>query len=514
MRKRIIWYLADSVLFAFSFSLLVLLKYGYLIHTDRFILTASYVFFIWIATSVFTKKQDIVDKTSTRAIISDIAISNVFILISFLVLGRIRPRFAEIRLLLIYLFLLVSTLEYFAGLLLAWYNRIKTKPFLIEPESEPDFFLKTSESTRPAPEPSIQPEVTLEEFRQTRERLIDILSEETNENVIQFIEKYIPPGLTGTSILSTTTTFNILNLPLQEYDLLINLKRVNDIKYINKFFESVNSKLKQNGLYIASVETNDLRKKRILAKYPRGLNLVAYIFDFLVKRVAPKLPVTKKLYFFFTRGQNRVMSRAETLGRLYSCGFEIIEDALINIRLYLVGRKIRAPYFDTHPTYGPVIRLKRLGRNAEIISVYKFRTMYAYSEYLQAYVYEHNKLQSGGKFSNDFRVTTLGKIFRKLWIDELPMAINILKGDMKIVGVRPLSQHYYSLYTEEVKTRRIKFKPGLIPPFYVDLPKTLPEIMQSEMNYLTAYEKHPFLTDCKYFWKAVWNILIKKARSQ
>ena len=314
--------------------------------------------------------------------------------------------------------------------------------------------------------------------------------------------------------MSTNTRFNILNLPLQEYDLLINLKRVNDIKYINKFFQSVNSKLKQNGLYIASVETNDLRKKRILAKFPRGLNQVAYIFDFLIKRVAPKLPVTKKLYFFFTRGQNRVMSKAETLGRLYSCGFEIIEDALINNRLYFACRKIRAPYFDTHPTYGPVIRLKRLGRNGEIISVYKFRTMYAYSEYLQAYVYEHNKLQSGGKFRNDFRVTTLGKIFRKLWIDEVPMAINILKGDMKIVGVRPLSQHYFSLYNEEVKAKRLRFKPGLIPPFYVDLPKTLPEIMESEMNYLAAYEKHPFLTDCKYFWKAVWNILIKKARSQ
>ena len=119
MRKRIIWYLADSVLFAFSFSLLVLLKYGYLIHTDRFILPASYVFLIRIDTSVFTKKQDIVDKTSTRAIISDIAISNVFILISFLILGRLRPRFAEIRLLLIYLSLLASVLEYFAGLLLA-----------------------------------------------------------------------------------------------------------------------------------------------------------------------------------------------------------------------------------------------------------------------------------------------------------------------------------------------------------------------------------------------------------
>jgi lipopolysaccharide/colanic/teichoic acid biosynthesis glycosyltransferase len=341
-----------------------------------------------------------------------------------------------------------------------------------------------------------------------------ILIEETDEQVIQYIEKFITPGLTGTSIVSTTTRFNILNLPLQDYEVIINLKRMNDIQFLNKFLEAVNARLKQGGIFIASVETYNLRKKRVLAKYPMGINYIVYSFDFLIKRVFPKLPVTKKIYFFLTRGNNRVLSKAETYGRLYSCGFEIVEEAFIGGRLFFVVRKIKEPAFDYNPTYGPVIRLKRLGKNGKIISVYKLRTMHAYSEYLQYYIYERNKLQPGGKFKDDFRVTTLGRIFRKLWIDELPMLINLIKGDMKIVGVRPLSQHYFDLYTDELKEKRIKYKPGLIPPFYVDLPKTLQEIMDSEMRYLLSYEKKPFLTDLLYFRKAMWNILFRHARSE
>ena len=84
---------------------------------------------------------------------------------------------------------------------------------------------------------------------------------------------------------------------------------------------------------------------------------------------------------------------------------------------------------------------------------------------------------------------------------------------MKIIGVRPLSSHYFNLYSEELKQKRIKFKPGLIPPFYADMPKSLEEIMASEMKYLEAFEKHPYLTDIRYFFKAWTNILIKKARS-
>jgi lipopolysaccharide/colanic/teichoic acid biosynthesis glycosyltransferase len=140
--------------------------------------------------------------------------------------------------------------------------------------------------------------------------------------------------------------------------------------------------------------------------------------------------------------------------------------------------------------------------------------MHAYSEYLQSYIYENNDLDEGGKFKNDFRVTTLGKILRKFWLDELPMLINLLKGDMKLFGIRPLSKQYYNLYDEELRERRIKYKPGLVPPFYVDMPKTLEEIMESEKKYLDLYDKSPFLTDWKYFWKAFQNIVFKKARSK
>ncbi len=93
------------------------------------------------------------------------------------------------------------------------------------------------------------------------------------------------------------------------------------------------------------------------------------------------------------------------------------------------------------------------------------------------------------------------------------MILNVFRGELKIVGVRPLSEHYLSLYNEKLRVKRLKTKPGLIPPFYVDLPKSLEEIMASEEKYLDAYSKSPFLTDLKYFFKAFFNIAFKRARS-
>jgi lipopolysaccharide/colanic/teichoic acid biosynthesis glycosyltransferase len=176
-------------------------------------------------------------------------------------------------------------------------------------------------------------------------------------------------------------------------------------------------------------------------------------------------------------------------------------------------RKIREPFYPERPTYGPFIRLNRYGKKGKMIGVYKMRTMHAYSEYLQEYVYKKNELQEGGKFADDFRVTASGKFMRKFWLDELPMILNLLNGDMKLVGVRPLSKHYFNLYTEELREKRIKYRPGLVPPFYVDMPKTLEEIMDSESRYLDAYRKNPIGTDIKYFFLAFWNIIFKRARS-
>lgn len=140
--------------------------------------------------------------------------------------------------------------------------------------------------------------------------------------------------------------------------------------------------------------------------------------------------------------------------------------------------------------------------------------MYSYSEYLQAYIYQLNSLQEGGKFKNDTRLNAAGKWMRKYWIDEIPMLVNLFRGDMKLVGVRPLSQHYYSLYSTELQRKRIRFKPGLLPPFYADLPNTLEEIEVSEMRYLKSCEqKGIFKTDFIYFFKICRSILFRKARS-
>lgn len=342
----------------------------------------------------------------------------------------------------------------------------------------------------------------------------ELIVRETSKKALDYFCKFIDVDDEDNLIVSTTTAFNIEKQSKPYYDSVINLKATNDLRRINKFFEAVNSKLQNGGLFISNVETYMLRKRRILNKYPPGINWVMYTIDFFIKRVSPKVWGLKKIYFFITAGRNRVLSRAETLGRLYSCGFEVIDESYFDNKYWITVKKIKEPAFDYSPTYGPLIRLKREGKGGKLIKVYKARTMHAYSEYLQDYIYKRNDLQEGGKFKDDFRITTAGRLLRKFWLDELPMILNLLKGDLKIVGVRPLSKHYLSLYPEEFRERRKKYKPGLVPPFYVDLPKELDEIIDSERRYLDAYEKHPLLTDWRYFWKAFYNIAFKRARSK
>lgn len=342
----------------------------------------------------------------------------------------------------------------------------------------------------------------------------DTIVKELGQAVYEHITSFINTEDEKNLVMWTNSTFNITSLSDNYFNSIVNLERINDIHRINKFFEAVNDKLPMEGIFIGCVETKGLRKHRIMKKYPRGVAHGYYVLDFVFKRIFPKLPVTKAIYFKITAGRNRVLSRTETMGRLYSCGFSMVDEKFIGNKLFFVAKKIKEPIYDLEASYGPVYKMKRIGKHGKVISVYKFRTMHAYAEYLQQYVYEKNSLQEGGKFKDDFRISTIGKFFRKYWLDELPMLINLFKGDLKLVGVRPLSKHYLSLYSPELIQKRLNHKPGLIPPFYVDMPKTLQEIIASEMKYLEEHEKAPFTTDIKYFFRALYNILIKKARSK
>ena len=335
----------------------------------------------------------------------------------------------------------------------------------------------------------------------------------SNPKLLKFIKFYFDLS-SNNYLTSTSDQINLEKLVFGKFSSILNLKKVNDIRYINKFFETVNIILPKSGLYLGKVVTYPNRRSRILNKYPPILNKLIYFIDYIFSRVVPKLPILKKIYFYLTNGRGRAISRAETFGRLYSCGFEIIDEISINHSLFFVAKKVKDPYYDNNPTYAPIISLKRIGKNGKMFKVYKLRTMHPFSEYLQEYVYNKNQLKEGGKIKNDFRISPEGRIFRKFWIDELPMFINFFKGEMKLVGVRPLSKHFYSLYDEDLQQKRIKNKPGFIPPFYVDLPKTMSEIMESERKYLELYDKSPFLTDVKYFFAAFKNILFKGVRSK
>lgn len=295
--------------------------------------------------------------------------------------------------------------------------------------------------------------------------------------------------------------------------LFINLRKINDVRWINRYFLDVHQLLVSNGYFVGQAHTIATYRNWMLRKYPRQIANGLYAVDFLFNRVFPKLPWIRQVYFSFTKGKNRIISRAELLGRLCFCGFEIVAEQEIDERLCFVARKIKTPSLDQSPSYGPLVEFKRIGTNNEVIHTYKFRTMHPYSEFLQDYVYEKSGLRKGGKMGGDFRVTEWGKVMRKLWVDELPMLYNWVRGDLKLFGVRPLSAHYLSLYPQDLKELRKAVKPGLVPPFYADMPKTFDEICESERRYIEAYLKRPVRTQVVYFWKAFYNIVFKGARS-
>lgn len=292
--------------------------------------------------------------------------------------------------------------------------------------------------------------------------------------------------------------------------------KINDLGRINEHFILINQKLDYNGLLVCNCETIEQRNQRIRHKYGRAAFLF-YPIDFCYKRIAPKIKWLQKIYSALSHSRNRVLSRAEVAGRLCYCGFEIVKLENVDNRLHLIAKKIKPPGNGPESSSGFFYQKPCSGKDGKTFYVYKFRTMHPYAEYMRDYVLKTNGYQlSGdgvGKIDHDFRVSRWGRWMRKYWIDELPQIINILKGDLKLVGVRPVSKSFLREYPEELLKERMKHKNGLLPPSTAHIHKSIAEVIESEKIYLTAYKKHPILTDIKYFFWIVYNIVTCKMRS-
>ncbi len=136
---------------------------------------------------------------------------------------------------------------------------------------------------------------------------------------------------------------------------------------------------------------------------------------------------------------------------------------------------------------------ERPGKHAALFKVIKFKTM-------------TDERDSNGKLLPDAeRLTKIGKIIRSLSIDELPQLINIIKGDMSLIGPRPLLPKYLPLYTPE-QMRRHEVRPGITGWAQVHGRNTLH--FTDRFKYDVYYVDHlSFGLDVKIFFMSIWKVL-------
>ncbi len=143
---------------------------------------------------------------------------------------------------------------------------------------------------------------------------------------------------------------------------------------------------------------------------------------------------------------------------------------------------------------GPVLFMQeRPGKDEKIFKMYKFRTM------------TNQKDEEGNLLPDEIRLTKFGKLLRATSLDELPGLFNILKGDMSIVGPRPLLVRYLPLYNEEQKKRH-NVRPGLTGLAQVNGRNAIS--WEDKFNYDIKYvNKITFIGDIKIILKTVLKVV-------
>lgn len=202
-----------------------------------------------------------------------------------------------------------------------------------------------------------------------------------------------------------------------------------------------------------------------------------------------KLLKDKRVYWFFRRTQ------------------DIFFSLLALIVLFPFLALLALIIFIDDPHGSPFFVQERIGRNGKPFQFIKFRSMIVNAEAKLDELLDQNEMDGPVfKIKDDPRITRIGKFIRKTSIDELPQLLNILKGDMSIVGPRPALQREVEQYNE-YQRQRLYVTPGLtcfwqVQPRRNDL--SFDEWMELDIKYV---RERSFLVDWKIIFLTVGAVL-------
>ncbi|MGY5851057.1 sugar transferase [Salegentibacter sp. F14] len=164
----------------------------------------------------------------------------------------------------------------------------------------------------------------------------------------------------------------------------------------------------------------------------------------------------------------------------------ILSPLLVPITLLLVLANNGKPFFFQ----------KRPGKHGQIFSIIKFKTM------------TDQKDSQGNLLPDSDRLTGIGKFVRKTSIDEIPQLLNVLKGDMSIIGPRPLLPEYLDLYTQR-QNKRHEVKPGITGWAQVNGRNAISWTKKFEYD-VWYVENQSFWLDLKIFFKTIKKVVISE----
>lgn len=190
--------------------------------------------------------------------------------------------------------------------------------------------------------------------------------------------------------------------------------------------------------------------------------------------------------------------------------FKRILDFLVALGALLVLSPVMllAALFIKITSPGPILfKQERVGQNKRKFTIYKFRSMIIDAESKMQQI-EHLNEVSGPAFKIklDPRITPVGRFLRKTSVDELPQLVNVLKGDMSLVGPRPLPVRDYEGFSEDWHRRRFSVRPGITCLWQVGgrSSVTFEKWMELDMQYI---DKWSFWLDVKILAKTVPAVL-------